>query len=72
MDMKEYEAQLRVEHGDLGRDGLSILKSCKTKQSVVERTLRMVSEVFGPSSDHHRVRDLWEAHCAANGKTRKF
>ncbi|KAL4219419.1 Piwi-like protein 1 [Mactra antiquata] len=67
MNFKEHESGIVSEHGPLGRDSLSVFKFWNTKGTVVERTIRTVSEVFGPVGDHHGVRDLWEAYCAANG-----
>lgn len=66
-DLKEFEAVICSELGKLGRDGLTVFKFWNTKGTAVERTLRTVSEVFGPSGDHHGIRDLWEAYCSANG-----
>ena len=67
MDRKSHESSIVAENGELGCDALPVFKFWRTKGTVVERTIRMVSEVFGPSGDHHGGCDLWEAHCAANG-----
>ena len=29
--------------------------------------LKTVSDVFGPSGDHHGLCEIWKAHCAATG-----
>lgn len=67
-DIVELEKDLVKEKGPLGRDSLPCFKYWSKKNTAVERTLRTVSEVFGPAGDHHGVRDLWEAHCAVSGK----
>ncbi|XP_045190091.2 uncharacterized protein LOC123547228 [Mercenaria mercenaria] len=64
-DLKDHESKL-TEQEALGRDGLSVFSCWRTKGTVVERVLLTTSDVFGPSGDHHGVRDLWEAYCAAN------
>lgn len=66
-DLKALEKSLVQEHGPIGRDNLPAFKFWSTKGTVVERLLRTTSDVFGPSGDHHGVRDIWEAHCAKNG-----
>ncbi|XP_045198613.2 uncharacterized protein LOC123552927 [Mercenaria mercenaria] len=66
-DLKAQQSSLVAEHGLLGRDNLSVFKFWSKKGTVVERALRTTSDVFGPSGDHHGVRDIWEAHCAKNG-----
>ena len=67
-DHVELEKSLVQENGPLGRDSLPVFKYWSKKGTAVERTLRTVSEGCGPAGDHHGVRDLWEAHCASNGK----
>ena len=66
-DLKDHESVMVEEHGPLGRDALQSFKYWSKKGTVLERALRTTSEVFGPSGNHHGVRDSWEAHCAENG-----
>ena len=65
--LQYHESSIATEHGQLGRDNLSVFKFSSKKGTVVERVLRTESDIFGPSGDHHGVRDLWEAYCARNG-----
>ena len=62
------EKDLVKEKGPLGRDSLPCFKYWSKKTAAVERTLRTVSEVFGPAGDHHGVRDFWEVQCTVSGK----
>ena len=66
--MAELEKDLVKEKGPLGRDSLPCFKYWSKKTAAVERTLRTVSEVFGPAGDHHGVRDFWEAQCTVSGE----
>ena len=66
-DLKAHESSIATEHGQLGRDNLSVFKFWSKKGTVVERVLRTLSDIFGPSCDHHGVRGLWEAYCATHG-----
>ena len=66
-DIKDLESGIVSDIGPIGRDELSVFMFWKTKGTVVERLLKTVSDVFGPSSDHHGLCETWEAHCATTG-----
>ena len=66
-DLIAQENFLVPEHGPLGRDRLPVFKFWSKKNTAVERLPRTTSDIFGPSGDHHGVRDMWEAHCSQNG-----
>ena len=42
------------------------------EEFVAERTVRMVSETFGPVGDYLGLRDVWESHCASKGVKSKI
>ena len=66
-EMREHENHLVSEVGPLGRDNIALFKYWSKQGTIVERVVRTVSEVFGPSGDHRGVRDLWEAYCSTHG-----
>ena len=64
-ELKRQQIELSASQ-PLGRDALPQFNFWR-KDLAASRVVRTTSELFGPVGEHIGVRDLWEAHCAAEG-----
>ena len=70
--LKKRQFMFVAEFGrSLGRDDLEQFSDFR-EEFVAERTVRMVSETFGPVGDYLGLRDVWESHCASKGVKSKI
>ena len=65
-NLKGKQSAIIASDGKFGRDKLERFKFWR-QEFCGERTVRMVSEIFGPVGDYLGLRDVWEAHCAEHG-----